>query len=40
LIRIPERSEVGQIGDLGDHLLVDEISNLLDHAAVAALLTP
>ena len=29
---------VGEIRDLGDHLLVDEVGDLLDHAAVAALL--
>ena len=29
---------VGEVGDLGDHLLVDEVGDLLDHAAVAALL--
>ena len=29
---------VGEVGDLGEHLLVDEVGDLLDHAAVAALL--
>ncbi len=29
---------VGEVGDLGEHLVVDEIGDLLDHAVVAALL--
>ena len=28
---------VGEIGDLGQHLVVDEVGDLLDHAVVAAL---
>ena len=31
---------VGKIRDLGDHLVVDEVGDLLDHAGVAALLDP
>ena len=29
---------VGEVGDLGEHLVVDEVGDLLDHAGVAALL--
>jgi hypothetical protein len=31
---------VGEIRDLGQHLLADEVGDLLDHAVVAALLDP